>query len=111
MANPQKQKGDRAELEAATMLSELTGYRCQRMLGAGRKDDIGDIAGIPGHAIQVANWSDTAAAAVQKPRGAQRQAENAMVPHAMTLVRFKGGTWRVVLTPEQWNSYLQKLTP
>jgi hypothetical protein len=34
-----------------------------------------------------------------------------LLPHAATLVRFRGGTWRVVLTPEQWNSYLQKLYP
>ena len=111
MANSAKGKGDRGELEAAKLLSDLTGYKCQRMLGAGRKEDIGDIAGIPGHAIQIANWKDTAAAAIQKPLGAQRQAENAMMPHAATFVRFKGGKWRVVLTPEQWNSYLQKLYP
>ena len=111
MANAAKRKGDSAELELAKLLSELTGFRCQRMLGAGRKDDIGDIAGIPGHAVQVCNWADTAAAARQKPLGAQQQAENAMLPHAVTFVRFRGGNWRVVLTPEQWNSYLQKLYP
>ena len=115
MANPKKAKGDRAELEAAKMLSDLTGYHCRRQLGAGRTNaaggDTGDIDGIPGHAIQVASWKDTAAAAIQKPIGAQQQAENALMPYAATLVRFKGGKWRVVLTPEQWNAYLQKLHP
>ena len=111
MTGKAKRKGDVAELELAQLLTELTGYTCRRYLGAGRQDDVGDIDGIPGHAIQCANWADTAAAARQKPLGAQQQAENGMMPYAATFVRFRGGTWRVVLTPEQWNSYLQKLTP
>jgi hypothetical protein len=115
VSNPQKARGDRAELEAAALLSDLTGYACRRKLGAGRTNaaggDTGDIDGIPGHAIQVANWKDTAAAAIQKPRGAQEQAENSLMPHAMTMIRFKGGTWRIVLTPEQWNAYLKKIYP
>lgn len=107
MANPKKAKGDRAELEAAEQLSQLTGLPVRRKLGAGRQDDTGDLDGIPQHAIQVANWADTAAAARVKPRGAEEQARNAGVPYAATLVRFRGGTWRVVLTPEQWLRYLQ----
>ena len=102
MANPAKRRGDKAELEAAAMLTELTGKPCRRMLGAGRSDDVGDIDGLDDVAVQVANWADTSAAAIQKPRGAQQQALNAQKPLAITLVRFKGGTWRVVLTPEQW---------
>ena len=97
-----KEKGSRAELEAAAMLTELTGKPCRRMLGAGRSDDVGDIDGLDSVAIQVANWADTAAAAIQKPRGAQQQAQNAGKPLAMTLVRFRGSQWRVVLTPDQW---------
>jgi len=31
------------------------------------------------------------------------------VPFAATLVRFRGGIWRVVLTPEQWAAYVQLL--
>ena len=102
MTGKAKRKGDKAENEAAAMLTELTGKPCRRMLGAGRSDDVGDIDGLDSVAIQVANWADTAAAAIQKPRGAQQQALNAAKPLAMTLVRFKGGKWRVVLTPEQW---------
>ncbi len=111
LANPQKSKGDRAELELAELLSDLTGYRCRRYLGAGRQDDVGDIDGIPGHAIQCANWADTSAAARQKPLGAAAQAINGNMPYAATFIRFKGGTWRVVLTPEQWNAYLQAINP
>lgn len=111
MANPAKAKGDAAEREAAALLTELTGYPVRRKLGAGRQDDTGDLDGIPGHAVQVANWADTAAAARIKPQGAEQQAANAGVPYAATLVRFRGGTWRVVLTPEQWARYLAAINP
>lgn len=107
MANSRKAKGDRAELEAAEELTKLTGLPVRRKLGAGRQDDTGDLDGIPDHAIQVANWADTAAAARIKPKGAEDQAQNAGVSHAATLIRFRGGTWRVVLTLEQWRRYLQ----
>lgn len=107
MSNPQKRKGDSAEREAADLLSSLLGIPVRRKLGAGRQDDTGDLDGVPGHVIQVASWKDTAAAAVQKPRGAEQQRLNAQERHAATLVRFRGGTWRVVLTLEQWAAYLE----
>lgn len=106
MANPQKAKGDRAELEAAELLTTLLGVPVRRKLGAGRTDDTGDLDGVPGHAIQIANWADTAAAARIKPPEAEQQRLNAGLPQAATLVRFRGGNWRVVLTLEQWARYL-----
>ena len=106
MANSQKAKGDRAELEAAELLTELLGTTVRRKLGAGRQDDTGDLDGVPDHIVQVANWADTAAAARVKPKEAEDQRENAGVEYAATLVRFRGGKWRVVLTPEQWAKYL-----
>lgn len=107
MANPQKAKGDRAELEAASLLTEALGLPVRRKLGAGRVDDTGDLDGIPAHVVQVANWKDTAAAARVKPFEAEQQRINAQVDHAATMVRFHGGTWRVVLTVEQWVRYVQ----
>lgn len=107
MSNPQKRKGDSAEREAAEILTDLLGTPCRRKLGAGRQDDTGDIDGVPGHVIQIANWADTAAAARIKPQGAEQQRINANATHAATLVRFRGGTWRVVLTLEQWRRYVQ----
>jgi len=106
--NPQKAKGDRAELEAAELLTQLLGVPVRRKLGAGRVDDVGDIDGVPGHIVQVASWADTAAAARVKPREAETQRANAGAAHAATLVRFRGGTWRVVLTPEQWAALLRR---
>lgn len=111
MANPQKQKGDQAEREVASLIHDLLGFPARRKLGAGRTDDTGDIDGVPDHVIQVANWHDVRAAAVQKPKGAEAQRLNANVPHAATFVRFRGGVWRVVLTPEQWATLVREAIP
>ena len=111
MANPQKAKGDRAELEAASMLTDLLSLPVRRKLGAGRIDDTGDLDGVPGHVVQVASWADTAAAARAKPPEAEQQRINAQADHAASLVRFRGGTWRVVLTLEQWARYVALVKP
>ena len=100
--NPQKNKGDKAEREVAALLSELTGKTVRRKLGAGRTDDTGDIEGIPNFAIQVAHWKNKNAACLQKPIEAEDQRINLGVDHAATFVRFRGGRYRVVLTPEQF---------
>ncbi|MCP9914569.1 hypothetical protein KBZ07_14415 [Cyanobium sp. BA20m-14] len=102
MANAQKGRGDRAEREAAELLSLLLGLPIRRKLGAGRLDDQGDLDGLSGFALQVADWKDVARAAREKPAAAERQRHHAAAPHSATLVRFRGGLWRVVLTPEQW---------
>ena len=110
MTNPQKSKGDRAELECATLIADLTGYPVRRKLGAGRLDDTGDLDGVPDHVIQVCNWANVTAAVSQKPDGAEAQRVNAGAGYAATFVRIRGGTWRVVLTPEQWCAYVQATT-
>jgi hypothetical protein len=107
VANPAGAKGSKGEREGAFLLTRLTGYFVRRKLGAGRKDDVGDLDGIPETVIQVANWADTAAAAIQKPRGAEQQRINAKVRYAATLVRFRGKeNFRVVMTPEQFSRLL-----
>jgi hypothetical protein len=111
MANPPKKKGDRGELEAAAILTDMLGVPVRRKLGAGRIDDTGDLDGVPGHVVQVANWADTAAAARVKPKEAEQQRINAQAAHAASLIRFRGGTWRVVLTLEQWARYLRCTQP
>ena len=35
MTNPNKRKGDKAEREAAELLTEVTGFECKRNLAAG----------------------------------------------------------------------------
>lgn len=67
MANAAKRRGDSAEREAAALLALLLARPIRRKLGAGRQDDQGDLDGLPGFALQVANWSDVARSAREKP--------------------------------------------
>ena len=60
---------------------------------------------MPATVVQVANWADVARAVREKPTGAELQRRNAGATFACTWVRFRGGLWRVVLTPEQWATY------
>ena len=100
--NKHKNKGDKAEREAAELLTEVTGYQVERRFGAGQEKDKGDLVGIPNSVVQVANYKDTSRACLVKPREAEEQRKNAGVDHAMTMVRWRGGNWRVVLTVEQY---------
>ena len=107
MTNPQKRKGDKAEREAAELLTEVTGFECKRNLAAGIPDDVGVIYGIPNCVIQVADYKDKSQACLVKPREIETQRQNADVKFAASMVRFRGGQWRMVLTPEQFNTLLQ----
>ncbi|MCR4340799.1 MAG: hypothetical protein NUW01_13035 [Gemmatimonadaceae bacterium] len=108
MSNPSKRKGDAAELEVQGLLRELLGVPARRALGAGRKDDCGDITGVPDTAVQVCNWKDVAAAVRHKPVECERQRENAGALFAATFVRLRGGEFRVALTPEQFAALWRK---
>jgi hypothetical protein len=57
----------------------------------------------------VANWKDIATALRVKPKEAEQQRINAQAEHAATLIRLRGGEWRVSLTLEQWTRYLQAM--
>ena len=107
MTNPNKRKGDKAEREAAELLTEVTGFECKRNLAAGIPDDVGDIYGIPNCVIQVADYKDKSRACLVKPREVETQRKNAGVDFVASMVRFRGGQWRMVLTPEQFNTLLQ----
>jgi hypothetical protein len=102
MPSSGKRKGDRAELEVQALLRDHLGVLARRELGAGRKDDMGDISGVPYTTIQVVNWRDVAGAVRAKPLEVERQRENAHQPFAATFVRLRGGEFRVVQTVEQW---------
>ena len=110
MTGAAKQKGDAAEREAAALLSVLTGCQVRRMLGAGRTDDVGDLEGLTDTTVQVASWSDVARAAREKPIGAEQQRINAGNPFAVTLVRFRGGIWRAVMSPDQFTAIWREAT-
>ena len=101
--NPAKRKGDKAELEVQALFRDHLGVPARRALGAGRKDDVGDIHGAPGLVVQVANRpSDTLRAVREKPLEAETQRAHARVPFAASFIRLRGGEYRVVLTVEQF---------
>lgn len=102
MTNSSKRKGDRAELEVQALWRDNACSTARRALGAGRKDDLGDITGIPFTVCQVVNWRDVAAAVRAKPVESERQRLEADLPFACTFVRLKGGDYRVVMTPDQF---------
>ena len=91
--NKQKNKGDKAEREAAELLTKVTGYECKRTLSAGIPDDVGDIVGIPDCVIQVANYANPSTACLKKPREVESQRENAKAKYAASMVRWRGGNW------------------
>ena len=102
VTHPSKRKGDSAELEVQGLLRDLLGVPARRALGAGRKDDIGDVTGIPNTVIQVVNYQDIGRAIREKLPEAERQREVAGVDFAATFVRRRGGGFVVVMTPEQF---------
>jgi hypothetical protein len=107
-----KRKGDSAEREAAALVADLLGVPARRKLGAGRSDDTGDVDGVPDTTIQVVSRSSdvVAVGVVRKPVEADAQARNAGTTFAATFVRIRGGTWRVVLSPEAWATYWREAT-
>lgn len=108
MTHPNKVKGDRAEREAAAIIAGLLGFPARRKLGAGRADDTGDIDGIPATVVQVCDWKDKVRAMRVKPRECEQQQVNDAATFGATWVRLHGGEWRVVLTPEQWATYVRE---
>lgn len=103
MTNAAKNKGDRGEREVESLLRDLLGIpEIRRALGAGRKDDVGDIFGVPDTVIQVAWWNDILAAIRSKLVGCQEQQENAKARFGASFIRMRGGKWIVTMTPEQF---------
>lgn len=101
MTSPSKRKGDKAELEVQALLQDHLGLG-RRKLGAGRKDDTGDIDGIPDTVISVGNIARLSEALREKPRECEIQQQRAGATHGATFLRLRGGEYRVVLTPAQW---------
>lgn len=107
MTSPQKRKGDRAELEVQAICRELLGAG-RRALGAGRKDDVGDIHGIPDTVIQVADYQDLNRAVREKLADVDRQRENAGAKYGALWCRRRGGRYVVVMSPEGWAALVRE---
>lgn len=110
MANPAKRKGDTAELEAARLIAELTGWRVRRKLGAGRADDTGDIDGVPDTTVQVKNYANLTRAIREGLHDLRQQQTNAGTPFAALMARRPGGRWIVVMEPDQWVALIREAT-
>ena len=107
VTNRSGDKGARGELEVQELLrEELALPNVRRALGAGRKDDVGDIDGVPQTAIQVAWWNNPMTAINAKIESTEQQRRNKRVRFAALFVRRtrakSGPKWIVVMTPTQW---------
>ena len=110
MANPQKNKGDKAEREAARLLADLTGWNVRRKLGAGRADDTGDLDNVPDTTVQVKNYTDVLRAIREGLPALRVQQANAGTPFAALLVRRRGGHWAAVMDLDQLAALLREAT-
>jgi len=104
VTNPQKAKGDRAELELSRILSDLLGFRVRRKLGAGRADDTGDLDGLPDCTAQAKNYSDVMRAINQGLKDLDQQQRNSGDTHAVLFIRRRGGQSMAIQMGEQWST-------
>ena len=108
MSNPQKRKGDAAELEIARLVADLTGWPVRRKLGAGRADDTGDLDGIPDTTAQVKNYADVLRGISGALTDLPEQQANAGTTFGVAFVRRRGGRWMAVMPLEQWATYARE---
>jgi hypothetical protein len=104
VTHPSKRKGDRSELEVQALLRDHLGVSARRQLGAGRKDDIGDISGVPNTTIQVTNRADIGRAIREKLPETVAQQERAGNLFGALFCRRRGGEYVVVLTVDMWTA-------
>lgn len=109
MAHPSKRKGDAAERELAKMLADITGWPVRRKLGAGAKDDTGDLDGVPDTCIEVKNRPMDVARAMREGL-VQLEVEqvNSGCTFAVLFVRRHGGHWAAVMSVEQWATWARE---
>lgn len=108
MTNPSKNKGDRGERELAKILSDELGVTVRRKLGAGRKDDVGDLDGLPGVTCQAKNYASVTEAINVGLKDLARNMENSGDPLGVCLVRRPGGRWIAVMDVSQWCAWYRE---
>lgn len=103
MTGKAKGKGDRGEREVVALLQELLDNpKIERALGAGRREDVGDIFGIPDTVIQVSWRNDIGFAITQKLPECEQQQDNAHAAFGALFIRRDHERWIVVQSPEQF---------
>ena len=105
MAHPSKRKGDAAERELAHLLADITGLEVRRKLGAGRKDDTGDLHGIPGVTCEVKNYRSIVDGINEGLADLAREQANSGDPLAVCFVRRPGGRWIAVMDLPMWAAW------
>jgi hypothetical protein len=108
VTNSAKRKGDAAELEAAKLLADLTGWPVKRKLGAGRAEDTGDLYGVPDATVQVKAYRDITRALREALNECPKQQANAGTTFGFSMIRRPGGRWFVAMTPEQAMTMLRE---
>lgn len=109
--HPAKRRGDRAEREVQRLLQDHLGIPARRALGAGRKDDIGDIHGVPDTTIQVANYTDISRAIREKLPATITQQQRSRNLFGALFCRRRGGEYIVVMTVEQFCTLWREAQP
>lgn len=109
MGKASSHKGAKGERDAVRLLEEhLQISGIERKLGAGRREDRGDIHGVPGFTIQVANRAALGQVLGDKVEETVAQQRNAGTRFGALLMKLpprpggKPARWRFVLTPEQF---------
>ena len=110
MTNPSHAKGAKGEREIAALLSDQLGIDCKRLLGAGRKLDVGDLHGLGPWVGQVADWTNALRAVREKPIACEQQQINAGATFGVSFIRLRGGVWRAVQTIDQWSTVWRETT-
>lgn len=110
MTSASKRKGDAAELEIARILTEQLGGTIRRRLGAGRRDDTGDLDGLIDTTAQVKNFADITRAVREGLDDSTTQQHNAGTPYGVAFIRRPGGRWFAALTIEQFCAMWREAT-
>lgn len=110
MPHPSARKGARAELEIAHILADELGIDIRRKLGAGRREDTGDLHGLPGVTVEVKSYRVVVDAIREGLDDLEREMRNSGDPLGVCFVRRPGGRWIAVMTVEQWATWYREAT-
>lgn len=113
MTTPSKRKGDRAELDLARELADLTGWPVRRKLGAGRTDDEGDLEGLPDTTAEIKDYADLRDGITAALADIEREQANAKTTFGVSFVkrrRARTHRWVAVLTLDQFCTLLREAT-
>jgi hypothetical protein len=105
-----RDKGARAEREAAELLFLHLGIKAYRLRTPGEDADRGDLGGVPNTTIEVKN-RDSLTSSLAGLEQCERAQERNGHDFGATLIRRPGGRWMVCLTPAQFAALWREATP